>query len=245
MANILNKISALSQDSKKDRTSKDIDLWRSWKRSGSQETLSLLLKQFEPMIQAEVNKWAAMLARPVLETEAKLLAVDAFNTFSETGGAALATHVGNSLKKLSRLTYTHQSLARLPENKRLQYHTYDVGHTTLEDRLGRPPTADELADHLGWSTKAVINFKREAGHKEYMESGPDISGFEIQEHNNMIDLVHHDLAPVQQQIMEHLTGYRGSPILDNQQIMTKMKMTQGQYSYQKRLIEQAFNKAMK
>lgn len=245
MSNLLSKVAALSQDNKKDRTSKDIELWRSWKRTKSSNDLMGLLKQFEPMIQAEVNKWAAMLARPVLETEARILAVDAFNTFSETGGAALATHVGNSLKKLSRLTYTHQSMARLPENKRLQYHTFDVANTTLEDRLGRSPTSDELADHLGWSTKAVINFKREAGHKEYMESGPDVHGFEAQEHDNMIDLVHYDLAPVQQQIMEHLTGYRGTPILDNQDIMKKLKLTQGQYSYQKRLLEQAFNKHIK
>ncbi len=61
----------------------------------------------------------------------------------------------------------------------------------------------------------------------------------------MIDLVHHDLAPVQQQIMEHLTGYRNTKILDNRDIMKKLNLSQGQYSYQKRLLEQAFNKHLK
>ncbi len=37
-------------------------------------------------------------------------------------------------------------------------------------------------------------------------------------------------------IFEHTTGYGGAPLLRNPQLMTKMKMTQGQLSYQKRLL---------
>lgn len=243
--NILDRVARLKQAELATRADKDLAAWRAWKTSPTDANLSALLKQMDPMIQSEVNRWGGVLARPVLETEGRKLAVDAFRTYEANRGAALATHVANSLKKLSRLAYTHQSLARVPENKRLQYHSVELASTHLADQLGRPPSHEELADHLGWSLKYLNQFKTEAARKEYVESGPVIPNLQTEEHDDTVDLVHHDLTHVQKQIMEHLTGFRGAPVLGNVEIMKKLNLTQGQYSYQKRLIEQAFVKAGK
>lgn len=245
MSNTLTKLSKFTQAIAQERTNKDLALWQAWKRSPTPSNLSAVLAQLNPLIQQEVNKWSGSLARPILEAEGRRLTIMALERYSPDRGAALATHVANYLKKLSRLSYTHQSIARLPENKRLKYHTYSVAESTLADQLGRPPTVDELSDHLGWSAKYVNRFQNEAARKELLESGPTPSGFEEEEHDVLTDLVYHDLAPVQKQIMEHLTGYQNAPILNNQALMKKLKLTQGQYSYQKRLITDAFTKAGK
>lgn len=242
---LLNRVSGLAAKTAETRAEKDLRLWKEWKKMPNDMTLSALLTEFSGLINAEVNRWIGVLARPVLEAEAKKLAVLAFERYQPGKGAALSTVVANYLKKLSRLSYSHQSIARLPENKRLKYHSYEVAHAKLYDSLGRPPTTDELSDELGWSTNFLERFQTESARKELLESGPTPKGFEAEEHDSMVDFVYHDLPPQQKLIMEHLTGYRGSPILSNQEIMKKLKLSQGQLSYQKRLLEQAFLKATK
>lgn len=215
---------------------KDVALWREWKRNPSPMNLQRLLDQLNPVVQRAVNQWSGSLARPALELEAKNLAREAIETYRPTGGASLATHVTNRLKKLSRLSYTHQNLARIPEYQTLKFHTYTSAQAQLQDELGREPTSAELADQLGWSGSAVSAFQRNL-RQEFIESGDTPPIFdERPDDSGMIDYIYYDLAPVQQKIFEHTTGYQGAQVLNNPQIMKKLKLTQGQLSYQKRLM---------
>jgi DNA-directed RNA polymerase specialized sigma subunit len=231
------------------RAEQDLALWRAWKKSPTDANLSALLQQVGPLIQREVNRWAGSLARPVLEAEAKRLAVKAFETYDPTRGAALGTHVANMLLKLSRLSYSNQNVARLPENKLLQFHGYNLAHAQLSDELGRPPTTDELADHLAWSIPQLERFRRAISHQELLESGgaaPDGNSgglFETDSQDHTVDFVHHDLAPMQKLIFEHLTGYGGAEVLSNQEIMKKLGLTQGRYSYLKGQMVTAVERA--
>lgn len=216
--------------------SKDLELWREWKRNPTNFTLKPLLDALSPVIQREVNRWSGTLARPALELEAKRLATDAIKTFSPSGGAALATHVTNRLKKLSRLSYTHQNIARIPEYQTLKYHTYTTAQADLAGQLGRDPTVSELSDELGWSKGALRNFQRNL-RKEFVESGETPPIFDDSEgEGGMIDYIYYDLAPLHKKIFEHTTGYGGAKMLDNKKMMKKLRLTQGQLSYQKRLL---------
>jgi len=223
-----------------ERAEQDLALWRAWKRSPIDANLSALLRQVGPLIQRETNRWAGSLARPVLEAEGKRLAVKAFETYDPNRGAALGTHVANTLLKVSRLSYSNQNVARLPENKMLQFHTYSLAHAQLSDELGRPPTTDELADHLSWSIPHLERFRKDISHQELLESGGASEGtgslFEADEQDHTVDFIHHDLAPMQKLIFEHLTGYGGAKVLSNQEIMKKLGLTQGRYSYLKRQL---------
>ena len=215
---------------------RDVEFWREWKRSPTPMNLQRLLDQLNPVIQRAVNQWTGTLARPALELEAKILAKEALETYRPTGGASLATHVTNRLKKLSRLSYQHQNLARIPEYQQLKFNTYATAQAQLQDDLGRDPTGSELADQLGWSEPAVAHFQRNL-RQEFIESGETPPIFdERPEDSGMIDYIFYDLAPIQQKIFEFTTGYRGAPTLSNPEIMRKLKLTQGQLSYQKRLM---------
>ena len=225
------------------RAQRDLALWKRWKDSKAPADLSALLQQVNPLIQHEVNKWSGTLARPLLEVEGKRLALMGFESYDPNKGAALGTHITNSLLKMSRLSYANQNVARLPENKMLQFHTYRIGHAELADQHGRPPTVDELADHLGWSIPRVAAFQRDIAHQEMLESGgaSEVSQSggvtsHVEESDHTVDFIHHDLPAQQKLIFEHLTGYGGTAVLSNAAIMKKLKMTQGQYSYQKRLL---------
>lgn len=215
---------------------RDTEVWRTWKRAPTKPNLQTVLVQLNPVIQREVNRWAGTLARAALELEAKRLAVEAIKTYRETAGASLATHVTNRLKKLSRLSYTHQNIARIPEYQTLKYHTYESAKADLVDNLGRDPTHVELADELRWSKGALKAFERNL-RREFVESGETPPSFDQSEGSGgMVDFIYYDLAPMQKKIFEYTTGYGGKKVLSNPKLMKKLKLTQGQLSYQKRLL---------
>ena len=219
----------------------DIELWRQWKKTKSPGDLQRLLDQMKPILMREVGKWAPSMSRSYLEMEAKRLAVEAFETYDPNQGAALSTYIASRLPKLSRVVYSTQNTARLSETRNLLFHTYFTANNDLRDRHGREPTNEELADHLGWSEKKLDKFQRQSQRKEFVESEdhPDVD--EAEDH--LVDYVYHDLTPIQKSIFEHSTGYQGKAKLSGAQIQKKLKVTQGQLSYQKALMVKVFEKA--
>lgn len=239
----MTRLSVIAKLAATGRQQSDLDAWRTWKAKPTDAHASALLAQVSPLIHKEANKWAGTLARPLLETEGKRLAMQAFHSYDPSKGAALGTHVVNQLQRMSRLSYANQNVARLPENKMLLFHSYHVAHAELADEHGRAPTTDELADRLGWPVDKIEEYRTSIGRKELLESGGlfdsgDAGLWDADKQEHLVDFIHHDLTPQQKMIFEHLTGYGGAEQLSNQEIQKKLGLTQGQYSYAKsRLIE--------
>lgn len=224
------------------RKDRDIELWEAYKANPSQMTLKPLMKQLDPVIQVEVNKWSGAIARSVLESKAKTLALEAIKSYDPRHGAALATHVTNRLKKLSRKVYTHQDAVRLPEYKKLKTQSLFKATNELMDIHGREPTNQELADHLAWSPKTLSNVQQ-SQHAELLQS-EDMGAGMFERHSvwgsdtddGLVDMLYFDLDPTDKLIFEHSTGYSGKPILSNTDLRKKTKLTQGQLSYRKRQL---------
>jgi DNA-directed RNA polymerase specialized sigma subunit len=215
---------------------KDIAVWREWKGNQTENNMQKVLDRMNPVVQGEVNRWSGTLARPLLELEAKRLASEAIKSYSPGRGAALATHVTNRLRKLSRISYTHQNVARIPEYQTMQFHTYQSAKSDLEDKLGREPSGAELSQQLGWSRPYLSRFQTSL-RTEFLESGEPPPIFDKPSDDaRVIDFIYNDLPPQQQTIFQHTTGYMGSPVLSNRQLMKKLRLSQGQLSYQKRLL---------
>lgn len=215
---------------------KDVQLWKTWKKQPTDAHAEALLGQMNPLIQKEVNRWSGTLSRPALELEAKRLTMEALQTFQPTRGAALGTHVTNRLRKLSRLPYTHQNIARMPEYQTLKFHTHNIAKSALEEKLGREPTVDELSRQLSWPKPYLANFQKSM-RKEFVESGVPAPIFDIDSgESGTVDFVYNDLSPMQKTIFQHTTGYGGAQVLKNPQMMKKLRLSQGQLSYQKRLL---------
>lgn len=234
----MTRLAVIAKFAATSRQTSDLDAWRAWKAKPTDANASALLAQVSPLIHREANKWAGTLARPLLETEGKRLAMQAFHSYRPDKGAALGTHVVNQLQRMSRLSYANQNVARLPENKMLLYHGYNVAHSELADALGRSPTVDELADRLAWPVDRVAEYQRSIGRREMLESGGLFEGsdaglYDADKSDHLVDFIHHDLPPPQKAIFEHLTGYNGSEVLSNQEIQKKLGLTQGQYSHLK------------
>jgi len=233
--------SPIRQSNQELRT-QDVELYDAWKNKPAVTTLSPLLKNLDPLIQREVNRWQGTLARPYLETQAKKLAVEAIGTFDPNRGVRLSTHVGNRLQKLSRPNYTHQNLARIPEHRMMKFFTFNSVRGRLVEELGREPTTAELAKELTWSLPAVRRFNTEQ-RRELLTSqeGPEEDRAAA---DNMVHYVYHDLPPIQQQIFEMKTGYFGNPVVKPSTIRKRLGLTQGQLSYQQTQITKKFKGSM-
>lgn len=236
LAKMVGTFHKLATPTRKDR---DRELYDRWKRSGSPQDLQALLNQLKPVIMREVNRWAGGLARPTLETKAKVLAVKAIQSYNPAAGTALSTHVTNQLQKLSRTVYTHTQAARLPEHKAVAMTSFNVAHEMLNSELGRSPTVVELSDHLGWSKSRTAEFQKAFERKELLTSGEfKPSAFAVNDYQQdpMVDFVVYDMSPDNQRLFEHITGYGGAKMLSNDELMHKFKLTQGQLSYRKRKL---------
>lgn len=216
--------------------SEDLRAWREWRQNPTNQQLGRVLRRVDPLVQKEVNRWSGSLARPVLEIEAQRLAADAIRSYSPNRGASLGTHIANRLKKLSRLPYTHQNIARIPEYQMLKYHTYNSAKEALRDRSGREPTVDELAQELAWPKQQAAAYEKGI-RRELIESGeiPPIFDTDSGE-MGMVDYVYEDLSPEQKLLFEYTTGYGGKPILSNPELRRKLGVSQGQLSYRKRQL---------
>lgn len=216
------------------RKEKDLHAWQQWNKSRNDADLMMVMDRINPVIMGEVNRWSGAVAPPTLTLEAKNLALGAIKTFDPNRGAALNTHVTNKLKKLSRLVYSNQNLARIPEHKTLQQRTFAMAEERLRDRLGRDPTADELREELGWTRNYLADFQRSA-RKEFVDTGEVANVFDTDSGDTgLVDFAYQDLSPLQKKIFEYRTGYGGKPVLSNPEIRKKLGLRQSQLSYQHR-----------
>lgn len=189
---------------KQTRRQKDIDLFNEWKTTGSKHALGALIGQISPLIYTEVQRQSGSLPPSALSAEGKRWAIRALKTYDPKHGAAISTHVVGYLRKVRRMNYRFQNLARLPENLQLQYHLWDKALQGLKDTLNREPTEEEMAQELGWSKPQVIKY-RNSLYEDLIESA-SAKPFETTQFNEnkiLLDHIMDQLSPEEKTIWEH------------------------------------------
>ena len=206
-----------------DRRDRDTELWRRWKTSRSPEDLRVLSKSMEPVIYAETQRWGGQIPDYALRANANLYMLKAFETYDPNSGAALSTHVINHLRKLSREVYKNQDIVRMPENMKIESTTIFRAKQELSGQLGRDPTNEELADHLGWSLSRISRVERsqigefvgsrDEGQDIFAEAGSGTG------HTARVDFAYSAMSPVQKQVFSALTGYGGAKVLSRDELV--------------------------
>jgi len=223
----------------------DAKKWQTWKTDPTPDNLSAVLRQMSPVIHKAIQINQGNLSPAIVEAQAKIEAVKAFKSFKPDKGVKLSTHVTNYMQKVNRLNYKYQEAFSVPEVRRIKWSTFNSAKGELGDQLGRDPNTSELADSLGWSQAEVGRFNAENRH-ELSDSQPHYSDFNQHDTRDasMLAYVYNDLSPRHKLVLEHTTGYNNKKVLDNQDLMKKLRATQGQVSYYKTQIKDAIRKAM-
>ena len=194
---------------KEQRKKHELDLWHRWKTEGQQpEHLKPLLDLYEPVIATKVRQWKApTVPESAFRAELKSHIVKAFDSFDPNRGAALNTHVEARLPKAMRYNNRYQNLQYLPEGQSGQIGKIQKARDQLQEDLGRHPTTDELADHLGMTPRRIdtilkgvkrdIPMSRSGGSESYdYAAGGDHTGRQFEEQQIAVaQNVLHDIFP--------------------------------------------------
>lgn len=214
-------------------------LWEAYKQSGNPEDRAKVMQALAPLLHSRVQKWKGPVPADILHAKAYQLAAKALDTFDPHKGAALGTHVVNSLGPLSRVVYTYQNTARLPENVTLRVHAYQTAKDSLSNELGREPTLAELHDSLGWPTSELSRMdsyvRRDLTESVGAVQGSFYSSAEDKE-QDVLAAIYFDLLPDEKILFEALTGYGGKRKLTTNELLSKLGITQAQLSYKKTLL---------
>tara|TARA_B100000242_G_scaffold294072_1_gene274559 strand:- start:2122 stop:3009 length:888 start_codon:yes stop_codon:yes gene_type:complete len=158
------KVEDAEFSSKVKRSDRDRILYQRYKADPSKENLTLLMRQFEGMARVAVNKYKQSDAIPpaALKMRAYAQIKKAIDTYDPEAGTAITTHVGNYLRRVNSVALEYANLGYVPPNRAAkEFGPFKEADRKLKDRLGRPPSTQELADELKWSVKQVARIRRE------------------------------------------------------------------------------------
>lgn len=214
-----------------------------WLQQPDKARTGRLLKVMDPLVRRAVASYAGQ-EDPALIGEAKLLAVDALKRY-DPRQARLSTHVFRQLESLKRVARKQQAVLKVPEKLQLDQQMMQRMEEELRESFGRDPTDDELSDYSG------LNYKRLQKLRKFKsplvestltaavgpEEGGQLPAVQSTNQTSWLSIVHGDLDSTNKKIFEWTLGWNGQPVLSNQQIAVKLRLSPGAISKRKQLIQ--------
>jgi hypothetical protein len=219
-----------------------------WKGDPSPANAGSLLKSVDPIISTALRSYGGpSQGSPNLRSQARQLSLDAFETYDPIRGS-MKSHLMSQLQTLRRLSTQEQQIIGLPEQVSLDQYRTNIASKELEDRLGRPPSDSELADHTGLSVRRLEYIRR--GQRPVAEGtliqpgteegsgmySPQAEGL-APDDSAWIELVYSDLGPVDQYILERALGIHGHSPTPPSQVAKELKISPGAVSQRMEKIQ--------
>ena len=237
------ELQTLLEEPKQDKTDKlnPSIAYEIWSSDPSDENFATVLKSVQPTIRYALAANNAV-GDNLIETKAKVLAAKAIKSYDPSYGSSLPTYLSTQLQKLTRYTREARSAIKIPE--RQLYAAAELAKAEeewKEKHGGKEPTVSDLADTMGLSIKKIEEirkqFIRQVSERSYFsgateednQSSVDDQSKSVTDFTKeAIGYVYNDLAYRDKKILEYMTGYGGSDILDHDQIAKKMKLSTSQ-----------------
>jgi DNA-directed RNA polymerase specialized sigma subunit len=225
--------------------------WKSWKSAPSPKSATSLLDAADPVIEQAARTHVGDV-NPLVKAKARRMALSAFQTYDPSKGK-LRNHIFSNLQGLKRYNAQTTTPVKVPERLMLDRRTLATAQNELDDKLGREPTIDELADHTGMSGRRIARVRTfsapmSSGFFDSIGEQAGEGGFQPAVKNDptraFVHMVYADLAPIDKKVMEWTLGLAGSPQLQNQQIAAKLRITPGAVSQRKAKIQAILDKEM-
>ena len=223
---------------------KDFELWKQWKKTQTMYDLENLMRQVNPLLQNEIQKWTTLVPKSVLDNTAKKIALKAFQEFDPNRKIKLSTYLVSNLQKLSRTAYERQQTVSVPEQHRLTFNKYITARQMLENELGYTPTIEHIADHLRIPVTKLNFIISNVGKRELIESGEGpVFGKDVDD-GLVIEMAYRQMTPRQQQIFDYRTGsHHVLQAKNDKEIMDRVGIQQGILSYELKKIKELLLKA--
>lgn len=219
--------------------------YTAWKTAPTPESTGTLLKTVDPVLTSALRSYVGPQYSPSMKSRAKSMALKAIGTY-DPARAKLRTHLMFQLQGLRRQAAQEFNILHMPEQVGLDRYHMDQAANELRDQLGREPSTMELADFTKLSPRRLAYIRQyrpamaQGSMQRSTEDGEDIWEPSVVSQGSpkaWIELVYHDLHPVDQLIMEHTLGLHGRKVLQNQELAKKLRLSPGAVSQRKAKIQ--------
>lgn len=204
----------------------------------SPETFGALHKNFEGVINANVNKYGggprSEIPRSAMYAKAVSLFDKAVNSYDPNKGTKLSTHIYNNLQPLSRYYRDNKTINHIPDNRSTHIWRLRDREQFLTDHLGREPSTNELAEDLKLPLKTITSLRKEMKSEHLAEDGLETftgASDELEKFQDSIKAMMLDLSPTQQNFVEYLYGMNGRPKLTIKKMSKKMGVPESRVRY--------------
>ena len=213
------------------RAAHELELWKTWKANPSDETLEPLMESLYPLVNQTVGKWSsAPVPTPAIRAMAQVHLKRAINAYDpdKSRGATLATYANWHLKKVGAFVHRYQNVGRIPDHRIERIGDFQQARDELKEKLGHPPDAKTLVDHLGpkWSLNEVSRMERELQKDHVASLSPETDVLSTPLSAHEIDMARYILddleSPEERLVYEYSMGLNGKPKLTAQEIAAKM-----------------------
>lgn len=211
-----------------------------WVKTQNIQHMHQMLDTLAPDIDKAIYAYSGLNSGPAVKTRAKLLAAKAIKSYQPSSGSSLKSWVYTQLQPLTR--YSRElAPSPVPERAYQQLSALKKLEADFYENKGRVPSDNELADISNMSIRQ-INKVRGMDKKVFSESATPFSGEnpvssqEITAAQNpgfkkdVIETMYTSLTPQEQVILEHKLGYNKKPVLSNNDIAKKLRISPGRVS---------------
>lgn len=211
-----------------------------WTRSKSPAHLQAMLDHLSPDIDKAIYAYSGLNAGPAVKTKAKLLAAKAIKNYAPDSGSSLKSWVYTQLQPINR--YSRElAPAPIPERAYQQLSELKKTEADFYENKGRVASDSELADMTGMSMRQISKIRGmdkrvfSEGSTAFAGENPATSQ-EITATQNLnfrkdtLDTMYSSFTPQEQIIIEHKLGYNNKPVLSNNDIAKKLRISPGRVS---------------
>ncbi len=230
-------------------------IYEDWKRNPDIANNDRVLKALKPVIDTAVKTYAGSSSNPMVGSKAKQIVIDSLHRY-DPSKTKLKTFVFNQLQGLKRFTLQSNQIISIPEQVQLDYVGLFKAEDELKEELGRHPSLSELADKTGLSPKRIEYVRKLRMPSSEGTVLKPMAGSESEDFNDpgvrlMKDtssadgwrqLVYYGASDTDKIIMEGAFGMFGSPVLSNEAIAKKLRVTPAAVSIRKKKIQAELDK---
>lgn len=215
----------------REKQEREFGAWRRWsdasKDDDKQSAIDDFFDSFQPRLQVYKRRMGASPLPPtIIETEIATRALDAFQKYDPSKGAKLNTWIDTNMHGIFRWALDNQNLGRIPSNRHTHIGSFKRAQEDLEYRLGRPPSAAELADELALDILTIEKLIKEL--RDDLQLTDEISSImapqdDDAELKRIVDLIYYELTPEEQTVYDLWFGKHGRPQTSGNDIARAIK----------------------
>ena len=218
-----------------------VDIVDRWKSDKSAQTTKQLLDYLKPTIDSALHTYTPG-QEDSFRIKATSMALNSLSGYDKKKNTSPRTYVFSALQRLNRIRRQRDSIIHIPESQVYLRQLVDKKKDQLQEDLGRQPSLLQLSDKTGLSQKKLqkiyddnITFSETSStNTQTGDSSFKSSDLTDKDYYNY---VYRSVPPLDQKIMQWSSGF-GKPLLSNNEIAKRLRLSPGAVSQRKAKIQQ-------